>query len=394
MSRLFYFNPTSEMEIANEQPYYTASKHIELLKKSLSIVPIYLANEGDYIFIDGEYPEKFLEKLSSYSWRLPRIVTKKNVDVLNGVKISNLEPWGWSPSVIKKFENLSKRYEFSFEKIYDWNESSKKMFSRFSGYELCKLLKDRIIKSQYLSIPQIPIIVENLSDLVKIESEMQSVLLIKTPWSASGRGLYKIRDNNEKSYESQWVKAKFKEQKCLFVEPFLNKIADLSFHFKKSGNNIEFVGVNFFKTESDGKFTGCYVNFYIHPDYNPVIIKKEAIDEAKELLLNALYSLEIIKNYDGYIGIDAMFFYDEEKNVKLHPAIEMNLRKTMGLINLHIEKRVSSDSYGFWEIVPMQECSVITPEENRVKDRKLISGIFPLSPVDLGGSVVMQMVLK
>ncbi len=377
------------MEIANEQPFYTASKHIELLKKSLSIVPIYLTDEDDYLLVDGEYPTEFVKQFTAYGWKIPNIITQETTGRLKGLKINSFEPWGWSPSVIKKIEKLQSTNEFIISHLYEWNKNSKEMFSRFPGRELCKILKNNIVKSHNLSIPQLPIIVKNLTDLEIVESEMKAPLLIKTPWSASGRGLFNIRDNNEKSYENPWVKAKLKEQKSLFVEPLLNKIQDLSFHFYKNGKSIEFIGVNFFKTESDGKFKGCYVNFYNHPDFNAKIIKREAIDEAEKSLLSSLKCLKNIENYDGYIGIDALFFYDKNGEVKLHPAIEINLRKTMGLINLQIEKRISSNSFGFWEIIPMEEFPINAPVENKLKDGKLVSGIFPLSPIDLGGSVVM-----
>ncbi len=284
--------------------------------------------------------------------------------------------------------------DFRISQLYEWNEHSKKMFSRFSAYELCKIVKDSIVESRYLSIPQLPMIVQNLTDLQHIESKMNIPLLLKTPWSAAGKGLFKTRDRNDKSVENQWVTAKLKEQKSLFVEPFLRKIQDVSFHFYKKGTHVTFLGVNFFKTEHNGTFKGCYLNFYNHPDYNPEIIQKEAIDEAKHTLWSSLQYLKTIEHYDGYIGIDALFFYDTHDKIKLHPAIEINLRKTMGLINLQIETRVSSDSYGFWEIMPMKTYAPHTTVENTVKDGKLQSGIFPLSPTDMGGSVVIVLQLE
>ena len=390
--KLYYFNPTCEMEVVNDTPYYTAPKMIESLKKSLSIVPIFLANEDDYILIDDDIPVEFIEMLKNYGLTVPKVISLKNSnnEIVDAVEF---EPWGWSKSVTQKVRKFALDNDITLKENYLWDSDSRKMLSRFSGYELLKIVSKKISISKNLSIPQLPIVVTKLDDLVDIEKEMKTPMLIKTPWSASGRGLYNIRSNNERSYESQWVKAKLNEQKTLFVEPLLNKKQDLSFHFYKDGSQISFVGINYFESAKDGKFQGCYVNYKQNPDFNLHIINKDAIDEAKIILQESLKELSSIVNYSGYIGIDALFFEDVNGEISLHPAIEMNLRKTMGLVNIFIEKNIDKDSYGFWEIVSRKEYLQHCPHKNSVNNGKLVSGKFNLSPNDESRSVVMLLKL-
>lgn len=381
------------MEIANGHAYYTAPKHIELLKKSLSIIPIFLAQKDDCVLIDGNYPHKFIAQLSAYNWHIPHIISSENMNDLQGRSFASFEPWGWSPAVIKKIENLQRAYKFTITRLYAWNDDSKNMFSRFSGYELCKILKHNIIHSKYMAIPQLPIIVKNLDDLRRIESEMKHPMLLKTPWSASGKGLFTIRNAHEKSYENLWVIAKLNEQKSMFAEPLLRKVQDVSFHFLKTKKAIEFLGLNFFKTESDGKFKGCYINFYNQKHALTEIALPHAIDEATQAIYVALRSMRSIETYEGYIGVDALFFRNEHDEIKLHPAIEINLRKTMGLLNLHIEPRIAPNLQGMWEIMPTAEFAALQSNASAPQAMQLASGVFPLSPSDMGGSVVMALSL-
>lgn len=390
--KLYYFNPTCEMEVVNDTPYYTAPKMIESLKKSLSIVQIFLANEDDYILIDDYIPFEFLEMFTNYGLTVPKVISLKNYN--NEIdEVVEFEPWGWSKSVIQKARKFASDNDVIVKENYLWDNDSRKMLSRFSGYELLKIVSNKISNSTNLSIPQLPIVVNKLEELVDIEKEMKTPMLIKTPWSAFGRGLYNIRSNNEKSYESAWVKAKLNEQKTLFVEPLLNKKQDLSFHFYKDGSEISFVGINYFESAKDGKFQGCYVNYKQNPDFNSDIINKDAIDEAKIILLESLKELSCIANYSGYIGIDALFFEDVDGVILLHPAIEMNLRKTMGLVNIFIEKIIDKNSYGFWEIMNRKEYLQHLPHKNSVDSGKLVSGKFNLSPNDENRSVVMLLEL-
>ncbi len=110
-------------------------------------------------------------------------------------------------------------------------------------------------------------------------------------------------------------------------------------------------------------------------------------------MLESLKELSCIANYSGYIGIDALFFEDVDGVILLHPAIEMNLRKTMGLVNIFIEKIIDKNSYGFWEIMSFKEYLQHLPHKNSVDSGKLVSGKFNLSPNDENRSVVMLLEL-
>lgn len=381
---LFYFNPTCEMAIANGSATYTPPKHLEKFRNDLSILPIYFGDAQDVVLIDGTVPKEFLERLKNIGWNLPWVVNKSEDIPTDLLPLKKLSPWGWSPAIIRRMHSYTNLLDESSKSAQAaiWNDEYKVMMSRLTGQKLSQLLKNALLPKGHISIPKVALRVDSMSQLIKLEREMTSPILLKTPWSASGRGLFKIRSREENVLENNWIKSKFKQQGFLMVEPFLNKIQDLSFHFKKEDGRVVFLGTTFFKSESDGRFMGCYIGFPKLEVFNDFPLQ-EVIEQASNLLHNSLCDLKEIEDFNGYIGVDAMLFFDDQDVVKLHPCIEVNLRYTMGLLNLFLRKRVHPDATGFWNIKAVDdlEASVLSATDNLIfKDDLLVSGKLALTP--------------
>lgn len=386
---LFYFNPTCEMAIANGSATYTPPKHLEKFRNDLSILPIYFGDAQDVVLIDGTVPKEFLERLKNIGWNLPWVVNKSEDISTDLLPLKKLSPWGWSPAIIRRMHSYTNLLDESSKSAQAaiWNDEYKVMMSRLTGQKLSQLLKNALLPKGYISIPKVALRVDSMSQLIKLEREMTSPILLKTPWSASGRGLFKIRSREENVLENNWIKSKFKQQGFLMAEPFLNKIQDLSFHFKKEGSRVVFIGTTFFKSASDGRFMGCYIDI---PEMkiDPAFPLQKVMEDASCLMKESLCTLNEIESYNGYIGVDALLFYDDVGEVRLHPCIEVNLRYTMGLLNLFLKKRVHPDATGFWNIIALDEleASALLPIENLIfKEDLLVSGKLALTPPPKGG---------
>lgn len=389
---LFYFNPTCEMAIANGESSYTPPKHLEKFRNDLSLLPIYFADGRDVVVVDEPVSKSFLDELKEFGWNMPLVVKSPEEIPAAFLPLKSFSPWGWSPAVIRRLEPFVPLLEEPLQMHFmrKWTNDHKHMFSRITDQELSQKMKDNLSPNGYLSIPKVPVRVDNISQLIEMEREMLAPILIKTPWSASGRGLFKIRSRAENVGDSNWIKSKFKQQGFLMTEPFLHKIQDLSFHFKKESDQLKFLGTTFFKSEADGRFMGCYIGIP-ELDLGNDFPLREVIEEASVLLKRSLSVLERITEYEGYIGVDALLFYDDFGEVKLHPSIEVNLRYTMGLLNLFLQKRVDSNSKGFWHIVPLTklETSAFSQAEKIiVKDGLLVSGKLALTPPPTEGGFV------
>ncbi|MGQ1891846.1 hypothetical protein ACT29H_15505 [Thermophagus sp. OGC60D27] len=349
---IFLFNPTNEMAIANGQGSYMPPLRLQRFENDLAAIPWLLTNEQDFILISQKQGNT-LEHLSQFGWKMPSLVTSPS-EIPENMRI-NFSPWGWSPAVynkLKPFYHLASR-QWMEHPFATWKNNSAHLLSRETGYQLLNEIKK--IKNQHpkhydlIEIPYSPIKISNIKQLAQTLSDIQPPALIKTPWSASGRGLFRIRDHRDDPSQSDWIRGMLKRQKVIYLEKMLSKIQDVSFQFIIN-KNINYKGHNFFYTDDSGQFAGCAVgypenSFSCFQDMNKV---KEALSQGAEIISLALKQLRIEIQYCGPAGIDGLFFIDDQNEMKLQPCLEINLRYNMGLANLRLQNRIAPQAHGRW----------------------------------------------
>ena len=352
--KLFHFNPTCEMAVANGQTSYMPPAHLKQFEHDLATLPCFFGGKNDFVFVPEVVNSSFTDYLCGLNFDVPSFIASVNDFNIND-RLDELSPWGWSPAVHKKLESF---LPFCDEKWLEhpmsrWNTDHALLLSRETNYKFAKLLIEQSINDyELLEIPALPLKVKTLDEIESLIYKMQPPMLLKSPWSASGRGLFKIRDINEHAETNAWVKSKLKQQGFFFAEPFLQKIQDVSFHFYATKDSIEFLGTTFFNTDAKGQFISCNIRYPECPNLK-IAFMTEACLQASEFLTSGLKKFEINKYYHGPIGIDALFFRTKNNTIKLHPCIEVNLRHTMGLLNLCIRGKVHPERNGQWGIVKL-----------------------------------------
>jgi hypothetical protein len=351
-SDLYFFNPTCEMAVANGEVSYMPPNHLKRFEEDLETVPLYFTSPKDMVLVRNAVSDMFLDHLHKCGFPMPSFVRLGDEIASESISLQSINPWGWSPAVHRILAHHKLLVDPAWMKypMSQWNSDQKLLLSRVTGYKLAEMLVNiGLGKESGLEIPELPLKLNSMEEIAGLSSRLTPPVMLKAPWSASGRGLFKIRDENEHPELSSWVKGKMKQQGFLYAEPFLSKVQDLSFHFFISGTEIRFIGITFFRTDSSGQFTGCYT-------YQPVIdgsissIPEELLICARDLLVSAMKKLELPKYYNGPVGIDAMLFINAHGQLKLHPCIEVNLRYTMGLLNLNLVQKLHPQSRGFWQI--------------------------------------------
>jgi hypothetical protein len=375
--KVFVFNPTCEMAVANGHGSYRPPARLRQFEKELAAIPLWLGREKDYVLTEEPVSEAFVDQLKDWGVSAPQFITSlKEVDTSLSPE---LHPWGWSPAVhqqLKALEPYSGRHP-----MVPWHVDHRKLLSRYTGLELAEMVAEGLNMDDHLAIPQLPVELNAAEAIADVEAVMVSPMLLKTPWSASGRGLFKIRSRQENAADNPWVLGKLKQQGALLAEPWLEKLQDLSFHFWVEEAGIQFLGTTYFNTDKDGQFLGCYVtpppiHFLAMNDLNAVV------DKAIALLLKVLKKMNLNRRYHGPVGIDALFFKATD-GVKLHPCIEINLRYTMGLVNLSISKHLHPDCKGYWTIQRInsdawQDMQAQNPA--CLENGKWRKGVFMLTP--------------
>jgi hypothetical protein len=381
--KLFYFNPSCEMAVANGHTSYMPPQKINKFENDLEVLPLWLAAGKDLLLTRNPVDKIFTETLSKLGIAMPRFI--QSVPQLNRENISELHPWGWSPAVHKKLEAFKAQCASTWNgnPMCSWNETHKEMLSRLSGLELYEKFEAKLAPEHtLLETPTKPLIVSSPEQLFDIQKSMSFPIVLKTPWSASGRGLFKIDKPGSTAFTNRHISGKLKQQGFLLAEPFLEKIQDVSFHFWSGKQGIRYLGCTFFKTDRAGQFLGCYTHAPILEElkYFPL---NESIEQAKQVLQQSLENMKLYTRYHGPVGIDAIFFRNKNNAVKLHPCIEMNLRYTMGLMNIRLTEKLQTKSRGFWQIVNIErtDWDKLANEKGIVSGKDIFKkGVLPLTP--------------
>ena len=275
MSRkLFYFNPTCEMAVANGHTSYMPPVRLRQFELDLEAIPLWLAGPNDLVLVIKPVPAEHIDKLETLGFSVPKFITSCNG--LDNYEIDELHPWGWSLAAHKYLEAYKASIGTAWleNPMSRWNETHRLLLSRLSGLELIENTMEKL-PGEYdlLEIPQVPLKVSSLDEIRNLSDQIAFPALLKTPWSASGRGLFKIEESNQLMQINSWINGKLKQQKFLLSEPFLKKVQDVSFHFWADRNGIRFLGVTFFKTDEKGQFVGCFTQ-----SHKNVELKKIEVD--------------------------------------------------------------------------------------------------------------------
>jgi len=154
----------------------------------------------------------------------------------------------------------------------------------------------------------------------------------------------------------------------------------VSFHFMAEAEKIIFLGAVFFETDQKGQFLGCYLRFPEREDIDNALIA-EACSQTSELLLKTLQETEINKKYQGPLGIDAIFFENGDGSLKINPCIEINLKHTMGLLNIFIREKIHPEKDGKWKILrDSSSFDTMKSPQKQLKDGFIFDGSVLLTP--------------
>lgn len=208
--------------------------------------------------------------------------------------------------------------------------------------------------------------------------------VIKADLSHASRNRLRGKSREFSSEQHAWLSARFASGECVYVEPWVERIAEcgLQFHVQKSSHAasvVEFVGASEMLTDETGRYRGSVVQAAPHgaagqeSDWQPAIDHGRQIVEAAAML-----------GYFGPLGIDCMVFRCPTDNRRwLRLAHDINGRLTMGRVALSLRRWLKPGESGYW----MHVTTDSGPQnENRI-DEDSCGGvrIIPTSPCRIGG---------
>lgn len=324
---LHIFNPEHDIALAANLSNFTAPHAGRQLRHDLGYLPAIWADKDDYVLVENvEDAQRDFARATHR--KFDRFVDKHQLAKLD---ITHVEPWGWDMALRSFLMRYGVKAVPTEEEIAVIRELSHRKYA-------VDLLRELAFEGTTGETWRADLMVE-------VEQSLRSYrrIVIKAPWSSSGRGI-RFLDNELNDYQRRWIKNVIAAQGSIVIEAYCHKVKDFGMEFESDGKgNVRYLGLSLFHTEN-GAYTGNIlaseeekqemINRYISED----LLK--AVREKICAYLGTLYK----GRYAGPFGVDMMVVRgDDQQHFLLNPCVEINLRRTMGHVALALSRQVSSD---------------------------------------------------
>lgn len=325
--KLHVFNPEHDIALAYNKPEITLPHNIQELKTNLGFLPALWANDGDCVLVDDV---SFAIKALNNSKRTHSDILFLEGNDLKNTSFTEIIPWGWDLN-IRSFllsKGINEKILPSQHSLLITRELSSRKQTKYLLTYLRRLIDGNICGESFFA--------SSLNDFKTALNKHKDVV-VKAPWSSSGRGIrYISHDSLSRSLEG-WVDNIINRQGGITVEPYYNRVKDFAVEFTSDGfGDIAYCGLSLFDTVR-GSYTG---NVIAAEDIKRKMIQKFVSKQLLDDVITALasyFSVLFSGTYKGTFGVDMMIVAKEDGNgFMLHPCVEINLRQTMG----HVANRL------------------------------------------------------
>jgi hypothetical protein len=384
---LYIFNPTSDFATANGTPSWQPGLILKTMENEMANLPQYLCAAEDIVLVPKVPDKEFLSRLDNAGFQIP-LFRETGSFLKSPAECNHLYPWGWSPAMHHQLKNL-KPYcstEFLASPVSCWREDHKELFSRITAKNILELLISEYAHESFIEPEALPVVCSSMDTIAKLANKWNR-LMIKSPWSSSGRGVIPITGIPIHDSIKNRIRGMLKDQGYLMAEPYLQKQADLAFLYEITESEVKFKGYSHFQTDHKGRYTGNFLQTH-QPELSPEVtdFMDKAMVFLPEIHTGILKFLNINRLYRGHLGIDTLIYSDPEGKFKINPCLEINWRFTMGHVALHIEKHLHPGSKGYFGIWQGNKIPFSEFVRNTMKDNSLITcngriseGFLPLT---------------
>lgn len=325
--KLLVFNPEHDLALAANLSNFTAPHAGRQLRADLGFIPAIWAAADDCVLVENvEDAERRFLRLTRRPFG--RFIGKEQICKHH---FSAVDVWGWDLAI----------------RVYllRWGVDAGIM-PTVTQIDAIRQLSHRRYAMQLLDCLQMPGIIGSSCETNQIENITDRLhsgehLVVKAPWSSSGRGV-RFMEDDVNIYDNGWLRNVIVKQGSVMVEPYYNKVKDFGMEFVSDGNGtVSYIGLSLFQT-SNGAYTGNIL----------------ASEEEKENLISRYISIDLLRTiqqkicttigvwlkdrYAGAFGIDMMVVRREDGDgFLLHPCVEINLRRTMGHVAISLTELCS-----------------------------------------------------
>lgn len=289
---LLIFNPDTDYALASGSDFYTPPASIIRLIEERPEQALAWGRDGDFLFSD-------ISGWGNAEWE----------------RIGQIKPWGWNFALRRKLLDAGCPGHLlpSRNEIEAWRDMSHRRttisFNRMMGMEIlpCEIRSEDASVSFWRENPG---------------------CWFKAPWSSSGRGVI-CTEELEEHHIRPWVRGIIRRQGSVIGESGVDRVVDFASEWEIRDSKARYLGLSLFRSSGRGKYLGqspltqkeIYGLIAGHSD--------EPLGDVLEKQRETLDRL-ISTRYRGPLGIDMLI----DRNGKIYPCVEINLRRTMGHVAL------------------------------------------------------------
>ncbi|MDR3341043.1 MAG: hypothetical protein LBT25_13335 [Candidatus Symbiothrix sp.] len=401
---IHYFNPGHETAVLNASKHYQPAAGIAKMQEDLAFLPAWYADFDDFVFVKNSLPDNFLSSIQALKQPASAICEQSLFEQSDKLFNQEISLWGISPQSIHFFEKIDWQYHLSL-KIPAWKEEFRFLGSRFAAKEIISELVETVPEIEKAILP------EFYSDLPEIEKVCLSALkagfpdrlLLKSPYSSSGRGLVWLPPGKPTQSEKQIISGMLKKQSQVSIEMALDKQLDFSMHFEILSEGItQFTGYSVFQTNAKGVYENSLT------DSRENLENRIAVYTGKDLLMQVRKQLTELLNktyspyYIGNIGVD-MLVYKSGNQFRLHPCVEINMRKSMGYLSIRLyENFIHPGSQGKFFVEYFRNPQILLEKHLalqkqyplQIESNRICSGYLNLCPVNEQTNYQVKLITK
>ena len=439
---IYLFNPEHDMALASFSQYYKSPAEIMRMRDDLSALPLWYAERGGLVLVSSEaYAVLFGEQCvvgNVVPYGCCAVVTglspvavagSSSVVATYNDSAGSCCPWGWDPALVHWLSGLSSgstdlksilsvkgisSVAFKCADSLMGNAGGSAPSVAIALPTSAQLERIRTLSGRLQCVPLLESfggmfgfcgeahVCRSLDDVRAFLSLHEDVIL-KAPWSGSGRGLTRTSESTWTSNLEGWVARILRTQGSIMAEPIYNKVYDFAMEFyMDASHSLSFAGYSLFETDSHGNYKANVLTS------NERIVEKltefvplSHLEIVKEHLLHSL-SVLLGVDYEGYLGVDMMICEEphesrlhgtSEERTKLyniHPCVEINLRMNMGVVaRLFYDRYVDAGSIGSYIVEHYSQDGEALEHDQflraahpqKTKNGRISSGYFSLTPV-------------
>jgi len=347
---VYWFNPGCEIEVAAALCGHAVgegSKAVRQIQGDLAGLMAFIATPQDVVMVAQPPTTGFLAALTTLGFMPPQFVTA--AQELQGRLLGRFAPWGQSAAAIHYGHSLGLNWQTPLGQAANaglFAKSWAKALSIEAGFEPLHAGLGGTV----------------CHDITSAQAEVAARLIhgtvvIKAAYGTAGRHMQRVyADVGLTALQCQWMAGVLARQGAVVIEPWRQRVVDLSVQINVANGLQPILGITRFLTDERGQYGGHVLGRKLN-GLDPTLLRTYHEQDFPGRLLQVAATVNTRLAAAGYVGpagIDALV-YKTDEGYHLYPLVEINPRFTMGRIALELDRRVHAAARCHWLHISVEQ---------------------------------------